>query len=331
MFASIAAVICIGATYGERRQRAFELFGGVVLGIGMADLLLHLIGTGPLQLGLLVVLAMGVAVVLGGGPILVTEAAVSAILLVLIEPTGSGLPPARLFEALIGGGVALAISALAFPQDPVLLVGRSIQTIFGELGGALARIADALDNRDPAQAEAALAAVRELDGGIRELEHTLGVAHETARWSPGRRWARPEIVRYARTARHIDYAVRNTRVLARHVARFLRAGGDVPEELSAALRDLTAATWALAAALEEPNRAHGEVRRLASQAAAHATRSFEGSRELGLAEIVAQVRSTAIDLMRASDAATAGSEPADDPVSEELLVELFDEERSPTI
>jgi uncharacterized membrane protein YgaE (UPF0421/DUF939 family) len=331
VFASIAAVICIGATYGERRQRALELIGGVVLGIGMADLLLHLIGTGPLQLGLLVVLAMGVAVVLGGGPILVTEAAVSAILLVLIEPTGSGLPPARLFEALIGGGVALAISALAFPQDPVLLVGRSIQTIFGELGGALARIADALDNRDPAQAEAALAVVRELDGGMRELEHTLGVAHETARWSPGRRWARPEIVRYARSARHIDYAVRNTRVLARHVARFLRAGGDVPEELIAALRDLTAATWALAAALEEPDRADGKVRGLASRAAARATRSFEGSRDLGLAEIVAQVRSTAIDLMRASDAATTGSKPADDPVSEELLVELFEEERSPTI
>ena len=332
VFASIAAVICIGATYGERRQRALELIGGVVLGIGMADLLLHLIGTGPLQLGLLVVLAMGVAVVLGGGPILVTEAAVSAILLVLIEPTGSGLPPARLFEALIGGGVALAISALAFPQDPVLLVGRSVQTIFGELGGALARIADALDNRDPAQAEAALAAVRELDGGIRELEHALGVAHETARWSPGRRSARPEIVRYARSARHIDYAVRNTRVLARHVARFLRAGGDVPEELSAALRDLTAATWALAAALEEPNRAHGEVRRprLAGGRPRHAQ-----LRGLARARPRRDRRAGALDRDRPDARLRRGHgrarEPADDPVSEELLVELFDEERSPTI
>ena len=101
-----------------------------MLGIGVADLLVHLIGSGPWQMGLLVVLAMGVAVVLGGGPILVTEAAVSAILLVLIEPTGSGVLPGRIIEALIGGGVALAISALAFPQDPVLLVGRSVQSIF---------------------------------------------------------------------------------------------------------------------------------------------------------------------------------------------------------
>ncbi len=307
MFASIAAVICIGATYGERRQRAFELIGGVVLGIGVADLLVHAIGAGPLQLGVLVVLAMGVAVILGGGPILVTEAAVSAILLVLIEPTGSGLPPARVYEALIGGGVALAISALAFPQDPVLLVGRSVQSIFGELGAALARVADALEKRDPAQAEAALAAVRDLDGPMRDFEHALGVAHETARFSPGRRSDRPEIVRYSRSARHIDYAVRNTRVLARHVARFLRAGGTAPDELAVSVRELTAATWALASELDEAPRAGGDVRRLASRAAARATRSFDGTPELGLAEIVAQVRSTAIDLMRAAEAATPGA------------------------
>jgi uncharacterized membrane protein YgaE (UPF0421/DUF939 family) len=331
VFAPIAAVICIGATYGERRQRAVELIGGVVLGIGVADLLIHAIGTGPLQLGLLVVLAMGVAVVLGGGPILVTEAAVSAILLVLIEPTGSGLPPERLFEVLIGGGVALGISALAFPQDPVLLVGRSVQSIFGELGGSLARVADALDHGDPAQAEAALASVRELDSGMREFEHALGVAHETARWSPGRRSARPELVRYSRSARHIDYAVRNTRVLARHVARYLRSGGEAPEELAGAVRDLTAAIWALAATLDEPVRTDGQVRRLASRAATRATRSFEGAPELGLAEIVAQVRSTAIDLMRAADAASPAGETPKEPESEELLVEQFGNERTASI
>jgi uncharacterized membrane protein YgaE (UPF0421/DUF939 family) len=331
VFAPIAAVICIGATYGERRQRALELIGGVVLGIGVADLLIYLIGTGPWQLGLLVVLAMSVAVVLGGGPILVTEAAVSAILLVLIEPTGSGVLPGRILEALIGGGVALAISALAFPQDPVLLVGRSVQSIFGELGGALGRVADALDQRDPAQAEAALAAARELDAGIRGFEHALGVAHETARWSPGRRSARPDLVRYASSARHIDYAVRNARVLARHVARYLRSGGDPPDELALALRDLTAGTWALAAALDEPGRGNVEVRRLAARAASRATSSFEGARELGLAEIVAQVRSTAIDLMRAADAAAPSAGTPEDAESEELLVELFADEHSPSI
>ena len=45
----------------------------------LADLLVTAIGSGPLQLGVMVILAMSLAAVLGGGPVLVTEAAVSAI------------------------------------------------------------------------------------------------------------------------------------------------------------------------------------------------------------------------------------------------------------
>src|SRR4051812_1815473 len=57
-FASIAAVIAVGATNGERAGRAFQLVGGVVLGITVADLLIQLIGTGAWQIGVLVILAM---------------------------------------------------------------------------------------------------------------------------------------------------------------------------------------------------------------------------------------------------------------------------------
>ena len=45
-FASIAAVICLGVTHGQRRRRAAELIGGVVVGIGVASVLLYVIGTG---------------------------------------------------------------------------------------------------------------------------------------------------------------------------------------------------------------------------------------------------------------------------------------------
>src|SRR4029079_13655465 len=80
-FASIAAVICLGATHGQRRRRATELVGGVVVGIAVARALLLLLSAGPLQTGLLVALAMMAALLLRGGDTLVGEAAVSAILL----------------------------------------------------------------------------------------------------------------------------------------------------------------------------------------------------------------------------------------------------------
>ena len=322
VFASIAAVIALGATYGQRPERAIELIGGVVLGIGVADLLIVAIGTGPLQLGLLVVLAMSAAVILGGGPVLVTEAAVSAILLSLIEPSSAGLPPSRLLEALVGGGVALAISALAFPLNPILLVGRSTQAIFGELGRTMEELAEALADRNSARAEAALQAARDIDDGVRELEESLSVGRETARFSPGRRSSRGEIERYARGLRHIDFAVRNTRVLARHVGRYLRGGGEAPEELTQAIRALGYAVWALAAEFGDDSPDAREVRLHASGAAARATQSFEGDPDLGLAEIVAQVRSTAIDLVRAAEAVADPGGDSEELPTEELLLDL---------
>jgi uncharacterized membrane protein YgaE (UPF0421/DUF939 family) len=320
VFAAIAAVVSLGATYGQRPERAIELIGGVVLGIGLADLLVGAIGSGPMQLGLLVLLAMGAAVLLGGGPLLVTEAAVSASLLVLLEPTSSGLAPSRLIEALVGGGVALAVSALAFPPNPVLLVGRSAQAIFGGLGRALEDVAAALADGDRDRSESALHAAREIDHDLRALDEALVIAGETARYSPGRRSALGELDRYARAARHVDFAVRNTRVLARHAARFLRGGRAAPAELPAAIHDLSVAVWALAADLDDPAR-HTDVRTPASLAAARATALFDANPELGLAEIVAQVRSTAIDLVRAAEAATAAGDGFRETPTEELLVQ----------
>ena len=79
------------------------------------------------------------------------------------------------------------------------------------------------------------------------------------------------------------------------------------------MRDLGLAVWALAADARRPGRGVSEVRRHASRAAARAVESFEGDRDLGLAEIVAQVRSTAIDLVRAAEAGASSLQPPSRP------------------
>src|SRR4051812_8308194 len=92
-FAPIAAVICLGATMGQQRERALELTGGVVLGVLIADLLVRLLGNGPPQVGVMMVLAMSAAVLVGGGPMLMVEASVSALLIGSGAPSRPGLFP----------------------------------------------------------------------------------------------------------------------------------------------------------------------------------------------------------------------------------------------
>src|SRR4051794_1413703 len=94
-FAPIAAVICLGATMGQQRERALELTGGGVLGGLIADLLVRVLGSGPPQVGLMMVLAMSAAVLVGGGPLLMIEASVSAIIIGSSAASSHGLFPTR--------------------------------------------------------------------------------------------------------------------------------------------------------------------------------------------------------------------------------------------
>jgi uncharacterized membrane protein YgaE (UPF0421/DUF939 family) len=317
-FASIAAVVSLGITYGQRRSRAIELIGGVVLGIAVASVLLFLIGTGPWQIAVLVILAMSAALLFRGGELLVSEAAISAILLASFEPTTSGYSADRVLEGLIGGGVGLAVASLLLPPDPVSMVGQVAQTVFGKLGRTLEETARALQDSDPARAESALAAARGIDEDVEALEDMLIVAAETARFAPVRRGGLPHVQRYAQTMPQLDFAVRNTRVLARYAARQVRAGERAPQ-LAGAVRELADAVWVLAGQYEQPDRMTG-ARELALRAARTAEDIHDREPSLMTTQIVAQVRSVAVDLVRAAESLTAEQPaPAWELPTEELL------------
>jgi uncharacterized membrane protein YgaE (UPF0421/DUF939 family) len=314
-FASIAAVICLGATYGQRRRQATELVGGVVLGLVIASALLFVIGTGPLQTALLVVLAMTAALVLRGGDVFVNEAAVSAILLTSVQQVDPGFSTDRILEGLIGGGVGLAIASLLLPPDPVFMVNRAAQSVVGKLGHTLQEAAGALEAGDAGRAEQALHAARQIDDDVEVLEDTMPAANETARFSLSRRGDRDVLRRYEETLPQVDYAVRNARVLTRYILRHTRGPEAAPAGLPLAVRELADAVWELGAQYDAPARPT-ELRPLALSAARHAGRSYESPE---LTQIAGQVRSVAVDLVRAADQLGEPDAPVWDRPTEELL------------
>ncbi len=95
-FAPIAAVIVLGLAVSERARRAVELTLAVAFGVAMADLLLSVVGVGALQAGVFVVLAMGLAVFLGGGNLGVNEATISAMIIMFtFTPSAASFPIER--------------------------------------------------------------------------------------------------------------------------------------------------------------------------------------------------------------------------------------------
>src|SRR3954447_10116531 len=201
LFACIATVAAIGASHGGHRRRALHLMAGVTLGLSVADAIIHVVGTGAPQLALLVALAMSVAVLLGGSDIIIGEAGVSAMLLVMAGPHSFSVN--RIVEAVIGGAVALVVTAL-FPPNAELHVGRAGQAVFAQLGQALERVASALTARDADRAEAALLQARGLDALIDGLDRPWEAGGQPVRRLQAQLGPREPVERYARSFEQID-------------------------------------------------------------------------------------------------------------------------------
>jgi hypothetical protein len=297
-FAPVAAVVTLGLAPGERGRRAFEVALGVVVGLAVADFIVQEIGVGAVQIAVVVTVAMAAAVLISERRLLVNQAAISAILVVVIQSPESGFSPDRFFNALIGGGVALAINHL-FPVNPERLVERAARPIFEQLAAALEEVAEALISGDRERAQALLESVRELDERVRRFNEALSAGYETARLSPTRRRSLRHLELYAGASISIELTVINTRVLVRGVANTLRRAEPVPSVVPQAISDLSRAVRALADYLEE-SEGPEEARRFALEAARGATEALKERHDLTVTVLVGQVRSMAVDLLRST-------------------------------
>jgi hypothetical protein len=223
---------------------------------------------------------------------LVNQAAISALLVVVLQPPNDVFDPARFLDALVGGSVALAVNYL-FPINPERLVERTARPVFDELSAVLEEIAAALRDGDREGVERTLVRARTIDDErVTNFYEALAAGHETARLSPTRRRALQHLELYANAGTRIDLAVINTRVLARGAANALRRGDGVPSLLPEAVQDLARAVRALATFLEEA-RGPDETRRFALEAARKATEILKERHDLAISVLVGQIRSAA--------------------------------------
>jgi len=294
-FAPIAATIVLGLAPGRRSRRAVEMVIGVALGIAVGDLLIAAIGSGAPQIALVVLLAMTAAILLGGGPLVVSQAATSAVLVAAL-PSSHAIPT-RFVDALVGGLVGLAV-LVAVPRNPLTVVRRITRPLFAELQSVLEGIAVALTDGDHAAAERLLARARATSDYADRLRQELAQAEETTRLAPTYWRSRGEVERYTEAAPHVDLAVRNVRVLARATLSVIETGAPVPAGIPHAVRGLAAAAGWLERELDE-GRGAAQAIEAALAAAGDATLALDAGAPIPLGVIVGQIRSAAVDLLRA--------------------------------
>jgi uncharacterized membrane protein YgaE (UPF0421/DUF939 family) len=300
-FAPVAAVITLIAASGVRRVRTLvELVAGVATGVLVGELLILLIGRGPWQVALVVVLAVAVGTLLGLTGLALNQAATSSVLIAAVIPATPGAPVAgtRFIDALVGGLCAMAM-ILLIPRNVVRDIDREVQVVLSRLAAVLRKEAQALRERDSALADRSMVDAQGMRRLVASLATTAGNVAEVARISPIRWRQRAHVELYAATVRDLDNAVHDAHTLGRKISALLRHAEPVPENLDAAIDALAAAVEIFASDLSERDD-FAEARRELVEAARMASLAMPAAATMNSAAIAAQVRSLAADLMYAS-------------------------------
>ncbi|MEE6307907.1 FUSC family protein [Plantactinospora veratri] len=298
VFAPIIAVAVVATSIDRRLRRSLELMVGVTIGIGVGDLLIAVTGTGPWQIGVIVALAIMVAIVLRGSSSLITQAGGTAVLIASLTPMTQDLEVPRFVNAGIGGAVGLAVALLLLPLNPLRLVRRRAAPMFEQLTRQLAATTRALRNRDAEQAQDALHTLAG-DRELRQLREALQAAREVVTYSPLRWSRRGTLAQYEEGAEHLEQAFRDSRGLVRRIASMIRDDEPVPDALPGAVERFGAAVRVLHRELSagrEADRTRAETLRAVAEAgrATQARLGFHGT------AAVAQLRTMAYDLLRAT-------------------------------
>ncbi|WP_051724050.1 FUSC family protein [Micromonospora chokoriensis] len=299
VFAPISAVGTLAASVGQRFRRTVELIVGVGIGVAIGDFLIYLLGTGAWQLGLVVTVAILFTIFAGASVAIVIQAAATAVLIVTLSPSTQDLEIPRFVDAFLGGGVALLVTAVLLPLNPLRVINRAARPALDLLAAQLDLTADGLRSRNRASIQRALDRLRDNKEELATLAEAIEGAKETATLSPARWHRRGELTHYAEAADPIDRAMRNSGTLIRRSVTLIEDEEPVPDPMPDAIGHLAESVRLLKqefAAGEAPEKARERSLRAVSEAgrAYGAGVGFSGS------VVIAQVRTTASDLLVAS-------------------------------
>lgn len=293
-FACVAAIICLGLSFGQRMSRVVEVAAGVFVGILVGDLAVAAIGTGAWQIGLVVFVAMSIAILAGAKTLMTMQSGIQAATVIALFPNpGQGV--SRWLDALIGCAIALVFSLVA-PTSPVQKPRiRAAQVLF-ETAETLYAARSALRSGDQEAADEVLTRARGSEAQLRALSEASSEGIALVRYSPLLRQHRQHVQDVADLVAPLDRLVRNSRVLARRVSVAAWREDEVPSEV-AGLVGATAEVTEFCAnelfARRLPTRARDRIK----QVGAESSHLHLSDLTLSSAVIIAQCRSMLADLL----------------------------------
>jgi hypothetical protein len=315
-FAPIAAMIVLGLAPGRRIVRSLQVVVGISIGVLIGEVAVGTAGVGVPQIVIVAIVAFAIAAWLDPAPLFASQVAVSAVLVVTLEPLVPGSAPVRILGAVIGGLVGLAVLGLT-SRDPERAAGMAMSDIVHGLALRITEVRAALRAADARGARDAQARAADALPAIATLPDAVARAREPAVLR-ARRSSLGRMRRHEDATAPLATLGNDVVVLARSAARTIELGEPPPPALTEAIDLLAHATRALGRYLRS-GRGVDEIRRLAVHAVAVASAATSGGTSLPVGGLAGAVRSVGADLLRVT-----GLDPAEIAVMLRAGVDALD-------
>ncbi|MFP7762077.1 FUSC family protein [Marisediminicola sp. LYQ134] len=220
-------ITALGFTRDARPRRVLETIVGILVGITLSEAIVVLTGSGIWQLALVLATTLLVARFFSPSASFAIAAAVQSMLVVVL-PAPDGGVFVRSVDGLVGGVLALLVTAL-IPRDPRRAAQRDSRRLFATIDESLQTVVTALERGDEPAADLALTRLRRtqelVDAWSESLESAIGIATI----SPFLRRHLPELSRHSRQLAGLDLATRHLRIITRRVDFLVRDGAPRPQ------------------------------------------------------------------------------------------------------
>jgi len=250
---SITVVISsLGFGRDARPRRVFDSVVGILVGILFSEVLFTLLGSGVWQIALILFLTFVIARFASPSAAFAAAAGIQSMMVMLL-PNPDGGVLTRSVDGLVGGVIALLVTALV-PRDPRALARRDASRLLSTVAESFDSLLDGLRTGDEAAASLAVARLRRTQPLVDDWNAALDSAISISRISPFLRRHLPALRHQARVLQGLDLAARHLRVMDRRVSFLLRDGVPRPQ-LAALLAEVAAGIALLGQSIDEPGKA----------------------------------------------------------------------------
>ncbi|GAB3812836.1 hypothetical protein GCM10028895_04280 [Pontibacter rugosus] len=182
-FAAVAAIITVQVTVADSVNKATQRIVGIIGGVLISMLLGHWFQVGVFSIFFIILIGMGIAKLLRMNPQIISQVAVSSLLVLAFGQAREGYAYERIFETIVGSAIAVLTNALIIPQNAVPDVERSI-IAFSKLSAATLTNLTALLDVSGARRKTGRSEVDALIKEAAECRKGLDLAEQSLKYNP---------------------------------------------------------------------------------------------------------------------------------------------------